>query len=116
MIGGKTQQGKNATQKMKKYALDSQDECNIGRISHVIHKIIWPCNMILPQKWTTFREHLQSMCQLIMTKLAIPDGVTQQEYWETIIMDATNNKFCNLRASMNNKIFNQFKGMYIDTY
>jgi hypothetical protein len=50
-----------------------------------------------------------------MTKLAIPDGVTQQEYWETLKRDATNDKFCNLRASMKNKLFNQFKGMYIDT-
>jgi hypothetical protein len=51
-----------------------------------------------------------------MTKLATPDGVTQQEYWETSIRDATKNKFFNLRASMKNKLFNQFKGMYIDTY
>jgi hypothetical protein len=49
-----------------------------------------------------------------MTNLAIPDGVTHQEYWETLIRDATNKKFCNLRASMKNKLFNQFKGMYID--
>jgi hypothetical protein len=63
-----------------------------------------------------FREHPQSMCQLIMTKLAIPDGATQQEYWETLIEEATNNKFYNLRASMKNNLFNQFKGMYIDTY
>jgi hypothetical protein len=56
------------------------------------------------------------MWQLIMTKLAIPDGVTQQEYWESFIRDATNNKFCNLRALMKNKLFNQFKGKYRDTY
>jgi hypothetical protein len=80
MIGGGKQQGKNATQKMMKYALDSQDECNIGRITHVICQIIWPCNKILSQKWATFREHPQSMCQLIKTMLAIPDGVTQQEH------------------------------------
>ncbi len=40
------------------------------------------------------------MCQLIMKKLAIPDRVTQQEYWETLKRDTTNNKFSNLRASM----------------
>jgi hypothetical protein len=56
------------------------------------------------------------MCQLILTKLANPDGVTQEEYWETFIRDATNKKFCNLRASMKNKHFNQFKVMYMDTY
>jgi hypothetical protein len=62
----------------------------------------WPCNKILLQKWTTFRDHPQSMCQIIMTKFAIPDGVTQQEYWESLIKDAMNNKFCNLRALMKN--------------
>ncbi len=103
-------------QKMKKYALDSQYKCNIGRISHVIRQINLPCNKILPQKWTTFREHPQRNCQLIMTKLAILDGVTQQEYCKTLIRDATNNMFCNLSALMKNKLFNQFKGMYIDTY
>jgi hypothetical protein len=80
MIGRGKQRGKNAMQKMMKYALDSQDECNIGRITHVIRQIIWPCNKILPQKWATFREHPQSRCQLIKTMLAIPDGVTQQEH------------------------------------
>jgi hypothetical protein len=58
----------------------------------------------------TFREHPQSMCQLIMTKLAIPDGVTQEEHWEALIRDATNDKFCNQRALIKNKLFNQFKG------
>jgi hypothetical protein len=56
------------------------------------------------------------MCQMIMTKLVIPEGVTQQEYWESFIRDATNHKFCNLRALMKNKIFNQFKGKLMDTY
>jgi hypothetical protein len=51
-----------------------------------------------------------------MTKLAILDGVTHKEYWETLIRDATNDKFCNLRASMKNKLFNQFKGTYMNTY
>jgi hypothetical protein len=98
MIGGNQQQGKNVMQNMKQYVLESQDECNIGRVSQVICQILWPYNKILPQKWMTFREHPQSMCQLTMTKLAIPDGVAQQEYWESLIQDATNNKFCNLRA------------------
>jgi hypothetical protein len=99
--------GKKATREecnatMKKYAQDSQDEFNIGRISHVIRQIVWPCNKILPQRWLTFREHPQSMCQLIMTKLAIPYGMTQEEFWDTLIRDATNDKFCNLRASIKN--------------
>jgi hypothetical protein len=71
MIGGKKQGGKNAMQKMKKYALDSQDECNMGRISHIIRQIIW-LNKILLQKWTTFREHPQSMCRLIIDKVGNP--------------------------------------------
>ncbi len=62
IIVGWKQPGKNAMQKMKNYALDSQDKCNIDRISHIIHQIIWLCNKILLQKWTTFQEHPQSMC------------------------------------------------------
>ncbi len=86
---------------MKKYALDSWDDCNIGRISHVICQIIWSCKKILTQKWTNTREYPQSMCQLIMIKLAIPDGVTQEEYWERLIRDATNNKFWGLDRKIN---------------
>jgi hypothetical protein len=81
---GRVQRGKNATQKMI-FFMDSQDECNINRISHIICQTIWPCNEILPTKWTTFRDHPQSMCQLIMTKMAIPDGVTQKKNWESQI-------------------------------
>jgi hypothetical protein len=32
------------------------------------------------------------------------------EYWESLIEDAASNKFCNMRALMKYKFFNQFKG------
>ncbi len=102
--------------KVKKYALDSQDECNIGRISHIICQIIWPCNKILPQKWTTFRDHPQSMCQIIMTKLESQMEWHNKNTGNHLKRDAMNNKFYNLRASLKNKVFNQFKGKLMDAY
>ena len=73
---------------------------------------IWPSNKILPNKWSKWREDRNSLCQMILRKVAIPVGVDGQSYWEAMILGITNDKFCALRANFKQELFEQFQGKY----
>ena len=60
-------------------------------------------------KW---REDRNSLCQMILRKVAIPVGVDGQSYWEAMILGITNDKFCALRANFKQELFEQFQGKY----
>jgi len=85
---------------------------NNGRhpVASFLREAIWPSNKILPNKWSKWREDINSLCQMILQKVAIPVGVDGQSYWEAIILGITNDKFCALRANFKQELFEQFQG------
>ena len=81
--------------------------------SFLLREAIWPSNKILPNKWSKWREDRNSLCQMILRKVAIPVGVDGQSYWEAMILGITNDKFCALRANFKQELFKQFQGKYV---
>ncbi len=100
MIGGGKQRGKNAMQQMKKYAPDSQDECNICRISHTIHQIIWP--------WTRyFRSSGQFLGNTHKACASSNDKVGNPRWSDTRRILENTHKGCNKLKVLLPKGFNE---------
>ncbi len=49
---------------------------------------------------------------MILKKVALPLGVDGNSYWEAMILEITNNKFCSLRAKFKQELFEQFQGKF----
>jgi hypothetical protein len=49
---------------------------------------------------------------MILKKVALAVGVDGKSYWEAMILAITNNKFCSLRATFMQKLFEQFQGKF----
>jgi hypothetical protein len=49
---------------------------------------------------------------MILKKVALPLGVDGKSYWEAMILDITNDKFCLLRANFKQELFEQFRGNF----
>jgi hypothetical protein len=47
---------------------------------------------------------------MILKKVALPLAVDRKLYWEAMILEITNDKFCSLRANFKQELFEQFKG------
>jgi hypothetical protein len=48
-------------------------------------------------------------------KGASPVSVDGKSYWEAMILEITNNKFCSLRANFMQELFEQFQGKFYST-
>jgi hypothetical protein len=49
---------------------------------------------------------------MILKKVAWPVGVDGKSYWEAIILEITNDKFCSLRANFKQELFEKFQGKF----
>jgi hypothetical protein len=49
---------------------------------------------------------------MILKKVALPLAVDEMSYWEAMILGITNDKFCSLRASFMQELFEQFQGKF----
>jgi hypothetical protein len=47
---------------------------------------------------------------MILKKVALPLGVDGKSYWEAMIPEITNNKFCSLMAIFKQELFEQYQG------
>jgi hypothetical protein len=48
---------------------------------------------------------------MIQKKVALPLAVDGKSYWEAIILEIKNDKFCSLRANFK-QVFEQFQGKF----
>ena len=90
--------------------MTSTDQINQQTVGSFVREVIWPCNKMLPKKWSQWREEKDSLCQMILRKVAIPIGVDKKSYWESLLLGITNDKFCALRANFKQELFDQFQG------
>ena len=102
--------GENVMRTSKKVSMTSTDQINQQTVGSFVREVIWPCNKMLPKKWSQWREEKDSLCQMILRKVAIPIGVDKKSYWESILLGITNNKFCALRANFKQELFEQYQG------
>jgi hypothetical protein len=91
--------GKNVVRTSKRKSLTATDQINQQAVASYLREAIWPSNKILPTKWSKWREDRNSLCQMILRKVAIPVGIDGKSYWESMILGFTNKKFCALRAN-----------------
>ena len=104
--------GKNVVWTSKRKSLTGTDQINQQAVASYLREAIWPSNKILPTKWSKWREDRNSLCQMILQKVAIPVGVDGKSYWESMILGFTNEKFCALRANFKQELFEQFQGKF----
>jgi len=102
--------GKNRMRDLKKICMTTNDNINKQAVSAFLREVIWPSNKVLPRNWTKWRDDEDSLCQMISKKIAVPDGVTKQDYWETLLIGFTNDKMCSLRSNFKQDFFEQFQG------
>jgi len=111
-LSGNASRGKNVVRTTRKVSMTPTDQINQQVVTSYLREAIWPSNKILPNKWSKWREDRNSLCQMILRKVAIPLGVDGQSYWEAMILGITNDKFCALRANFKQELFEQFQGKY----
>jgi hypothetical protein len=49
---------------------------------------------------------------MILKKVALSLAVDGKSYWEAIILEITNDKFCSLRANFKQELFEQLQGKF----
>lgn len=104
--------GKNFVRISKKVSMTATDQINQQTVASYLREAVWPSNKMLPKKWSQWREERNSMCQMILRKVALPVGVDKRSYWESMILGITNDKFCALRANFKQEMFEQFQGQF----
>ncbi len=96
--------------------MTATDQINQQTVASYLREAIWPSNKMLPKKWSQWREERNSMCQMIIRKVAIPVGMDKRSYWELMILGITNDKFCALRANFKQELFEQYQGEICNTW
>ena len=97
--------GKNIVCISKKVSTTATDQTNQQTDASYIGEAVWPLNKMLPKKWSQWREERNSMCQMILHKVATPVGVDKRSYWESMILGITNDKFCALQGNFKLELF-----------
>jgi hypothetical protein len=49
---------------------------------------------------------------MILKKVALLLGVDRKSYWEAMILGITNDKFCSVKATFKQELFEQFQGKF----
>jgi hypothetical protein len=86
------------------------NQINQQTVGSYLREAVWPSNKMLPKKWSQWMEERNCLCQMILRKVAVPVGVDNRSYWESMILGITNDKFCALQANFKQELFEQFQG------
>ena len=108
MLPANASRGKNVIQTSKKVSMTATDQIKQQTVGSYLCEAVWPSNKMLPKKWSQWREERNSLCQMILRKVAVPVGVDKRSYWESMILGITNDKFCALQANFKQELFEQF--------
>jgi len=107
--------GKNGVRKLKDKYLTTTDKVNANEIAYLLHENLWPHVKFMPKKWHKWSENSKSICQSIMAIVGLPSGFIPKDYWIGVARSLANEKLCAMRSNIKQSLFNQFKGMYINT-
>ncbi len=90
--------------------LTPTDQINQQTVAAYVQESIRPRNKMLPKNWSKWRDDKRSLCQMILKKIVLPVGVDGKLYWEVMLPGLTYDKFCSLRASFKQELFEQRQG------
>ncbi len=85
---------------------------NQQAVASYLQEAIRQGNKMLPKSWSKWRDDKISVCQMILKKVALPQGVDGKLYWEAMIIGITNDKYCSLRKNFKQELFEQFQGKF----
>ena len=85
--------------------MTSTDQINQQTVGSFVHEVIWPCNKMLPKKWSQWREEKDSLCQMILCKVAIPIGVDKN-----IRSHTGNQYYLESPTNFKQELFEQYQG------
>ncbi len=95
--------------------MTATDNINQQAVASYVREAIWPGNKMLPKSCSKWMDNKRSLCQMILKKVALPVGVDGKSYWEAMILEITNNKFCSLRANFKQELFEHVQGKFYST-
>ncbi len=107
---GNASRGENVLRTSKKMSMTAIDHINQQAVASYVREAIWPGNKMLPKRRSKWRDNKQSLCQMILKKVALPVGVDGKSYREAMILGITNNKFSSLRANFKQELFERIQG------
>jgi hypothetical protein len=91
--------GRNVLRSSKKMSMTPTDPINQQAVASYVREAIWPGNKMLQKSRSKWRDDKRSLCQMILKKVAFPLAVDGKSYWEAMILEIPNDKFCSLRAN-----------------
>jgi hypothetical protein len=103
--------GKNFVCISKKVSMTATDQINQQTVASYLREAVWPSNKMLPKKWSHWREERNSMCQMILRKVALPVGVDKRSYWESLVSQMTNS--VHYEQISNKKCLSSFKVSFV---
>jgi hypothetical protein len=104
--------GRNVLRPSKKVSMTPTDHVHQQAVASYVREAIWPGNKMLPKSGSKWGDDKRSLCQKILKKVALPLAVDGKLYWEAMILEITNNKFCSPRANFEQELFGQFQGKF----
>ncbi len=102
--------GRNVIRTAKKVSMTITDQINQQTVASYLREAVWPSYKMLPKSWSKWRDDKRSLCQMILSKVAVPVCVDPKSYWEAILLGITNDKYCCLRSNFKQEVFEQFQG------
>jgi hypothetical protein len=102
--------GKNVIRTAKKVSMTTTDQINQQTVASYLWEAVWPTYKMLPKSRSKWRDDKRSLCQIILNKVAVPVCVDPKSYWEAMLLQITNDKYCSLRSNFKQEMFEQFQG------
>ena len=104
---------KNRT-RAKAKEMPAVDKINYGAVYTKIDEDVWSKHPIRPPAWQHYSVHERSMCQIILNcDIALPEGSSAEDYWETVLKGAVNNKYSFNKSNLIEALKKQYEGDFI---
>ena len=90
------------------------DKINYSTVFAKIDNDVWSKQPIRLPAWQQYSVHGQSMCQIILNcEIALPEGSSAEDYWETVLKGAVNNKYSFNKSDLIEALKKQYEGDFI---
>ena len=90
------------------------DKINYSAVYAKIDEGVWSMQPICPPAWQLYSVHERSMFQIILNcDIALPEGSSAEDYWETVLKGAVNNKCSFNKSNLIEALKKQYEGDFI---
>ena len=87
------------------------DKINYRAVYAKIDEDVWSKQPIRPPMWQQYSVHERTMSQIILNcDNALPEGSSAEDYWETVLKGAVNNKYSFNKSNLIEALKKQYEG------